>query len=85
MQINFYFHAYFAAMSLKRTSPIIQHHRPVKMHHFDDTIAPSDGTLGQSAGMELMSPEINSLTSDERNHHLRHRNDDGEYISRKFT
>lgn len=70
------------AVSLKRTSPIVQHHRPSKISHFDDTVVPSDViTSGHSvSGIELMSPEINSLTADERNQHIRHRNDDGEYL-----
>lgn len=77
----FFFH--LPVVSLKRTSPIIQHHRPPKMSHFDDTVVPSDVvTSGQSvSGIELMSPEINSLTADERNQHIRHRNDDGEYLT----
>lgn len=83
---NLSFCTCIAAMSLKRSSlsPISQHHRQAKIHHFDD--APSDAAISeQSVGMELMSPEINSLTSDEHNSHIRLRNDDGEYLSHKVT
>lgn len=70
--------------TLKRTSPIVQQHpRPLKMSHFDIHESLLTGEIinsgRQSATMELMSPEINSLSSDDRNHHTRHRNDDGKY------
>lgn len=70
--------------ALKRTSPIVQQHpRPLKIPHYDIHESLLTGEIinsgRQSATMELMSPEINSLTSDDRNHHIRHRNDDGKY------
>lgn len=75
---------------LKRTSPIIQqqqqqqHPRPSKIAHYDIHESLLTGEIlnsgRQSSTMELMSPEINSITSDDRNHLMRqHRNDDGNY------
>lgn len=69
---------------LKRTSPA-QHHnaRPAKMHHYNDmhdTLMSSEMIHSgrQSASLEpLMSPEINSMTSDDRNLGRQSRQDDG--------
>ena len=63
--------------SLKRVSPIVHQHRSAKMHHYDmhDNIQTMPSG---SKTLELMSPEINSMTADDRtSHHARHRNDDG--------
>uniref|UniRef100_W4VRG6 Histone-lysine N-methyltransferase, H3 lysine-79 specific n=1 Tax=Corethrella appendiculata TaxID=1370023 RepID=W4VRG6_9DIPT len=68
--------------SLKRTSPIIQHHpRPPKMLYTDctDSMISPDHLHPRSSSSSmvgpLMSPEINSLTSDDR-HHMRHSRND---------
>ena len=74
-----------AGASLKRTSPIVHHHRPSKIRHFDmnDSLLSSSSSLDvhqhsgrQSTTMELMSPEINSMTSEDRAH-IRPKHDDG--------
>ena len=73
----------FYLAGLKRTSPIVQSHtRPPKMMYADvpeqminpDLLLP--GRSGIPVG-PLMSPEINSLTADERHHVVRSRHDDG--------
>lgn len=65
-----------APSSLKRTSPIVQNHRPAKIrppygsHMNDSMLSPNENHR------DLMSPEINSLRSEERAH-IRPKMDDG--------
>lgn len=79
-----------AAVSLKRSSPIV-HHRVSKIrphypeHHLNDSLLSPESHREQlstssgrhSATMELMSPDINSMLPDDRSHHIRPKHDDG--------
>lgn len=84
---------------LKRTSPIVQHPRPAKVPHYSDVhdqihindLSSHSGGRRSATSMEppLMSPEINSLTPEDRasivdsrsgrtgSHFLKQRNEDG--------
>lgn len=62
--------------NLKRTSPIVQNHRPAKIrpqygnHISDSLLSPNENHR------DLMSPEINSIRSEQRAH-IRPKHDDG--------
>lgn len=63
--------------SLKRTSPLVQHHRAAKIrphynHINDGLLSPNENHRSN----ELMSPEINSMLSEDRAH-IRPKHDDG--------
>lgn len=74
--------------SLKRVSPIIQmQHRPSKIMHYEqddnaETVAGGMHSSGRmSSTKELISPgSKNSQTSDDRNHHTRHKHEDGKLL-----
>lgn len=57
---------------LKRSSPIVHHHRPSKLRHYsemnDSLLSPDSQQRSgrQSTNMELMSPEINSMIPEDR-------------------
>lgn len=65
-----------ASSGLKRTSPIVAHHRPAKIRpHYGNHI--NDSMLSPNENhRDLMSPEINSIRSEERAH-IRPKHDDG--------
>lgn len=74
---------------MKRTSPVV-HNRAAKIrptyvnhHHMNDSLLSPGNSRPIPSGrhsstLELMSPEINSLSPDGRPHHIRPKHDDGE-------
>lgn len=76
--------ALVGSSSLKRVSPVIQmQHRPSKVMHYEpDDNAEAIGGIHSSGRLssnnELISPgSKNSQASDDRNHHVRHKHEDG--------
>lgn len=74
MTLNKFIIFYVFVGGRKRSSPLTEHPRPTKMMYSDDTILNS--SLHQTTLQPLLSPEINSLSSDEKAN-IRTRIDDG--------